>query len=56
MLQLEMTVVRAWQTDLPIVQNNVCLSEDVGISSFLHSHLTGFLYRAFHLQVFRRAE
>lgn len=55
MLQLEVAVVRAWQTIVPFFRT-FFLSEDVGMNCCLHLHLMGFLHRAFHLQVFRRVE
>lgn len=60
MLQLKVTVVRAWQPNLIqfLFQNTVgfFFSEDVEIRSGLHLHLTGFLHGAFHMQIFRKVE
>lgn len=58
MIQWRVTVVKAWQTNLLIVPFSELFffSEDVGISCDLHLHLTGFLQRAVHLQVFRKVE
>lgn len=57
MLQLKVTVVRAWQPNLlivPVSEHCCFFSEDVEIRCRLHLHLTGFLHGAFHLQVFRK--
>lgn len=59
MLQLKVTVVRAWQPDLlivPVSEHCGVFSEDAEIRFRLHLHLTGFLHGAFHLQVFRKVE
>lgn len=55
MLQLRVTVVRAWQPNLLIVPVSehcwVFSSEDTEIRCRLHFHLRGF-----HMQVFRKVE
>lgn len=59
MLQLKVTVVRAWQPNLlivPVSEHCWFFSEVVEIRFHCNLHLTGFLHGAFHLQVFRKVE